>query len=393
MSLVFVHGITVRRDRFERMIQDVQNGFRDAGSGLTVSGCYWGDLGRSASYKGTSIPGFLAGTRAIGGEMSPQGDAALLMVLLEDPLAELRGLHDSEEFGLEAVGFSPVPPEVMQRNEVLRGAEKPVVTQLTAAAGELTGPDNPLELTQIDTVVNTVLAEAAQADRALDAARLCGPISRAITAGLYRAAVSEDDLAGEFRWNQAANVVQAALNAQLGGQRGLFSDLASDALTVALRNGVRNRIMPGLSRFLGDVLAWFAHRQAILARVDRAVQEAEADEPLVLVGHSLGGVIAFEYCLQANRDVDLLATVGSQVGYFGELGVLPVTMPAMGKLQAPARVKSWRNVYDPDDALSFLTEPVFTGVKDIELDTGAPFPAAHSEYWNLSSTYALLTAP
>jgi hypothetical protein len=393
MSLIFVHGITVRRDRFERMVQDVRDGFRDAGSKQVVSGCYWGDLGRSASYSGASIPGFAGGTRAIGGDVSSQGDAALLMLLLEDPLTELRGLRDSQEFGMEAVGFLPVPAEVVQRNEALRAAEKPVVTQLTAAAGELTGPDNPLVPAQIDTVVDSVLAEAAQADRTLDAARLCGPISRAITAGLYRTAVSEDDLAGEFRWNQTANLVQAALNAQLGGQRGLFSDLASDAFTMALRNGLRNRIMPGLSRFLGDVLAWFAHRQAILARVDQAVQEAETGDPLVLVGHSLGGVIAFEYCLQANRDVELLATVGSQVGFFGELGVLPVVMPAAGKLPAPARVRSWRNLYDPDDALSFLAAPVFTRVRDIELDTGAPFPAAHSEYWNLPSTYGLLAAP
>jgi hypothetical protein len=85
--------------------------------------------------------------------------------------------------------------------------------------------------------------------------------------------------------------------------------------------------------------------------------------------------------------------VGSQVGFFGELGVLPVTMPAAaGKLEAPARVGTWRNLYDPDDALGFLAAPIFSRVSDIELDTRAPFPAAHSEYWNLPDTYAKLTA-
>ena len=392
MPLVFVHGITVRQDRFERLLGDVRDGFSEAGSPLAVSGCYWGDLGRSASYSGASIPRFLAGTRAIGTVAPPQGDAALLMVLLEDPLAELVGLRDAQEFGLEAVGFRPVPPEVVQRNDVLRAAEEPVATRLTAAAAEFTGPHTPLNAEQIAAVVHRVLAEAARADRALDAARLCGPTSRAITAGLYQAAVSDEDLAGEFRWNQAAEVVQAALNEQLGGQRGLFSDLASDALTVALRNGLRKRIMPGLSLFLGDVLAWFANRKAILERVAQAVQTAGTDGPLVLVGHSLGGVIAFEYCLQADRDVELLATVGSQVGVFGERGVLSASMPAAaGKLEAPARVGTWRNLYDPDDALSFLAAPIFTRVSDIELDTRAPFPAAHSEYWNLPNTYATLT--
>ncbi len=274
MPLVFVHGITVRQDRFGRLLQDVQDGFSNAGSRLTVSGCYWGDLGRSVGYTGASIPGFLAGTRAIDVGAAPQGDAALLMVLLENPLAELVGLRDAQEFGLEAVGFLPVPPEVVQRNDALRAAEGPVSMRLGAAASGFTGPHAPLDADQIAVVVHRVLTEAARADRALDAIRLCGPIFRAITAGLYQAAVSDDDLASEFRWNQAADAVQGALNEQLGGQKGLFSDLASDVFTVALRNGLRKRIMPGLSLFLGDVLAWFANRKAILERVDQAAQAA-----------------------------------------------------------------------------------------------------------------------
>jgi hypothetical protein len=393
MPLVFVHGITVRRDRFKRLLHDVQDGFRDAGSQLKVTGCFWGDLGRSAGYTGASIPGSLAGTRGIDEASPPHADAALLMVLLESPLAELASLRDAQEFGIDAVGFLPVPPEVVQRNEALRAAEAPVSMRLTAAATGFTGPQTPLDADQIAKVVHAVLAEAARADRTLDAVQLTGPISRSITAGLYQIAVAEDDLTGEFRWNQAAGVVGAALNEQLGGQKGLFSDLASDALTVALRHGLRRRIMPGLSLFMGDVLAWFANRNAILERVDQAVRAAGTDVPLVLVGHSLGGVIAFEYCLRADRDIELLATVGSQVGFFGELGVLSGARPATSsKLDQPPRVRTWRNLYDPDDALGFLAEPIFNRVRDIELDTGAPFPAAHSEYWHLSDTYAKLSA-
>jgi hypothetical protein len=97
--------------------------------------------------------------------------------------------------------------------------------------------------------------------------------------------------------------------------------------------------------------------------------------------------------MQADRDVALLATVGSQVGFFGELGVLSGPAPAAtGKRNLPPRVGAWRNIYDPDDALAFLARPIFNEVRDIELDTGAPFPAAHSEYWNLPDTYAKVTA-
>jgi hypothetical protein len=393
MPIVFVHGITVRHERFKRLLHDVQGGFVDAGSELKVTGCFWGDLGRSAAYTGASVPGFFTGIRAVDETAVQQGSAALLMVLLENPLAELVGLRDADGFEIDGMGFRPVPLEVVQRNEAFRAAETPVSTHLTTEASGFTGPHTQLDAGQIAKVVQAVLAEAARANRTLDAVQLTGPISRSITAGLYRAAVAEEDLTGEFRWNGAADVVQAALNDQLGGQRGLFSNLASDAFTLALRRGLRRRIMPGLSLFMGDVMAWFANRSAILNRVDQAVQTADNDGPLVLLGHSLGGVIAFEYCMQADRDIELLATVGSQVGFFGELGVLPAAMrAASSKLEAPPRVGTWRNLYDPDDALAFIAEPIFSDVQDIELDTGAPFPAAHSEYWNLPSTYAKLTA-
>ena len=151
--------------------------------------------------------------------------------------------------------------------------------------------------------------------------------------------------------------------------------------------------MPSLSLFLGDVMAWFRNREKILERVDSAVTKAGTADPLVLVGHSLGGVIAFEYCAQASRDVTFLATVGSQVGFFGELGVLsPEVRVPDGKLQVPARIGTWRNYYDTDDSLAFLAKPVFDRVADVQIDTKAPFPIAHSEYWNLSDTYQKLAA-
>ena len=222
---------------------------------------------------------------------------------------------------------------------------------------------------------------------------LCGPMTRAITAGLYGEASGVDALSSEFRWTEAAVEVQGALNDQLGGQRGILSAVGSKALTVALRRGLRNRIMPAVSEFLGDVLAWFRNREEILSLVDEAVQAAGAAGPLVLVGHSLGGIIAFEYCARAKQDIDLLATVGSQVGWFGELGVLRASARFTGeKLALPPKLRSWHNMYDPDDALSFLAAPVFDGVIDIELDTRAPFPVSHSEYWNLPDTYRKLTA-
>ncbi len=126
MPLIFVHGITVRRERFDRLLQSVAHGFGDAGCALSVSGCYWGDLGRSPDYTGASIPGFSAGVRSAGKPEEISGQAALLTLLLEDPLAELADLCDAQEFGLETAGFRPFPPQVTRRSDALRSAESPV---------------------------------------------------------------------------------------------------------------------------------------------------------------------------------------------------------------------------------------------------------------------------
>jgi Thioesterase domain len=393
MAIVFIHGITVRRDKFQRLLADVGEGCASAGCALDVTGCYWGDLGRSEGYTGASIPGFLDGTRGLGRGESGSRDAGLLAVLLEDPVAELSSLRDAEEFTLGGVGFRPGPSSVALRNDALRSKEKPVVTRVVQQASEFGGAAASLESERIARLVQDVFTAAAQADRTLDVAALCSPISRAITAGLCQIVGGEDFLASDFRWNNAVKVVENALEAELGGQRGMFRNAAASALTLALRRGLRNRIMPPLSLFLGDVFAWFRNRDAILERVDDAVRPTLKHGPPVIIGHSLGGVIAFEYCLQADRDVELLATVGSQVGLFGELGVLHgTTSTSDGRFANPPRVRRWRNVYDRDDALSFCANPIFAGVTDIDVDTGAPFPVSHSQYWTVPATYAKLLA-
>ncbi|MFB7929563.1 thioesterase domain-containing protein [Streptomyces canus] len=402
MPILFIHGITVRRKRFDGLLGEVEKGFAAASTTAyqPVKPCYWGDLGRSESYTGATIPGFAAGARELESEVPADSAVGLLTALLEAPLAELAGLRDAEDFGEDAAGFLPVPEGVEQRNQRFDEAEVAFSSRVASLAPSVSGPYPPLDHERVGAIVHAIFGEAKRADRVLDIDDLCPPVARAITAWLYQETVAGDLLAGGFRWNQAVDLVETALREddQLGGERGMFKELAkglaSESLTFAFRAGLRNRIMPGLSLFLGDVLAWFRNRTQILERVDAAVRDAGNDGPLAIIGHSLGGVIAFEYCMGAGRDVEFLGTVGSQVGLFAELGALHQgTEQVTGEqLNSPARVGAWLNIYDPDDTLSFLAAPMFALVNDIILDTGAPFPAAHSEYWNLPETYRKLSA-
>ncbi|MFM9499784.1 thioesterase domain-containing protein [Streptomyces galilaeus] len=320
----------------------------------------------------------------------------LLSLLLEEPLAELRTLKDPQDFD----GILHVPDNVELRNEILGESIQSVSERITTGVSSFCGPYPAPDADRVRSIVSRSLREAQRTDRRFDTSALCPPIVRALTAGLYKETVQDDPLGLGFRWNQAVEVVENSLSREdsIAGERGAIKDhikeWASESLTRAFRNGLRNRIMPSFSLFLGDVFAWFHNRSAILERVDDAVSTAGTDGPLVIIGHSLGGVIAFEYCAQADdRAVELLGTVGSQVGLFGEMGVLNgTTRTTDGKLSTPRNIKKWRNIYDPDDALSFLTAPVFERVRDIDIITGAPFPAAHSEYWNLPGTYRALAA-
>ncbi|MFE1830170.1 thioesterase domain-containing protein [Streptomyces yangpuensis] len=320
----------------------------------------------------------------------------VLSMLIEEPLAELQTLKDPQNFD----GILPVPENVELRNEILSAAISPVAEQIVSDASSFCGPYPVPDADQVKSVVRRSLREAQRADRRFSASALCPPIVRALTAGLYRETVQDDLLGMGFRWNGAVDVVENALMREdsIAGDRGAIKEKmkewASESLTRAFRSGLRNRIMPSLSLFLGDAFAWFHNRSAILKRVDEAVNAAGTDGPLVIIGHSLGGVIAFEYCAQADdKSIDLLGTVGSQVGFFGEMGVLNGSVRAAHeKLSTPENVKEWRNIYDPDDALSFLAAPVFERARDIDIITGAPFPAAHSEYWNLTATYEALKA-
>src|SRR5260370_38110449 len=87
-----------------------------------------------------SIAGFAEGVRAIGDADSTPDTKAVMMLLLEDPLAELADLKDRDEFGLEQAGPWPAPPQVHTRNPAPSTAKKDVALRLIAALPELSRP-------------------------------------------------------------------------------------------------------------------------------------------------------------------------------------------------------------------------------------------------------------
>jgi pimeloyl-ACP methyl ester carboxylesterase len=124
-----------------------------------------------------------------------------------------------------------------------------------------------------------------------------------------------------------------------------FAGLVERALILDLKQ---------VRRYLQD--PWV--RQMAIKRVAEAVSE----ETRVLVGHSLGSVVAYEaLCAHPDWPVQTLLTLGSPLGIrhliFDRLQPPPVTGPD-GKLQGhwPGRTTGWVNIADARDVVALVKD-------------------------------------
>jgi len=176
------------------------------------------------------------------------------------------------------------------------------------------------------------------------------------------------------------------------------------ATVTMLISHLRSNIMQVATSYVGDVMMYLARAAALRQYVHNTVIQAcrlRPDEPLVIIAHSLGGVIAYDYAVDPafidRPPIDLLVTLGSQVALFAEYGLFQgsASPPASGPLahrpiyKEPPRCGRWLNFYDPADFLSFPIGRVFPGAAagDQICAAGKPFPASHSAYWENNQLY------
>ncbi|MDH1264716.1 hypothetical protein [Pseudomonas sp. GD03944] len=177
--------------------------------------------------------------------------------------------------------------------------------------------------------------------------------------------------------------------------------------TVAAKLG-RKSIHESASRFLGDIFIYLTTRDqagpsSILADVLAKLQEAhnaktQGDDKLVVVGHSLGGLLAYDALTHYLPDikVDYFITVGSQVALFEEMTLCKASQPNVPKnppgdrLPKPPNVGRWINVYDSNDVFSFRAGSVFLDAEDYKFDTGYGLLGAHGGYFLSPSFYKRL---
>ncbi|MBO9579676.1 MAG: hypothetical protein J7498_02150 [Sphingobium sp.] len=188
---------------------------------------------------------------------------------------------------------------------------------------------------------------------------------------------------------------------RLKAAAGAVLDRGRNLASAGILGLTRDKLNPAAAKFIGDVFVYLRAgpvRIDIRQRIVTALLAARADadakaEPLIVVGHSLGGVILYDLLtdpagagLPPGFGIDILLTVGSQPGFFEELKLFAASDPAIpssGRPLAlkPAAVAHWWNVYDPVDVLSFRCQGIFEGVEDFMFSSMTGVIDAHTSYF------------
>ncbi|WP_156830516.1 alpha/beta fold hydrolase [Methylobacter marinus] len=173
----------------------------------------------------------------------------------------------------------------------------------------------------------------------------------------------------------------------------------------------RSSLHPKIARFVGDVIVYINERgnsqhlgaipATVLADLEAVAAERTEEDPLIVVGHSMGGVILYDLISGfipsrwPDLIIDALVTVGSQVALFEEMKQFrlrddSVPGPGRDRMPRPANLRRWINIFDTTDVLSFAANKVFDGVEDYAFSSETDTFSSHSAYFLRPSFYERL---
>ncbi|WP_406255773.1 hypothetical protein [Streptomyces chartreusis] len=372
-----IHGVANRdRDSFVNAVASLK-----AASGVEMVPVYWGDLGAEDRFINLTLPPAAAGRIEVTGielrdrgEAGPdQVDTSVLLSVLAAP-TDRRGQWNTLEAAVRA-----------------RLTEDAEVSSFDLRDGdaERPDPDEVLEYLEEEWPETQWLCRT-------DDARLLLETGRSLAEALIDSADLNDgheelrEGAGKGRGLRALvrrrlqdldRVVGAAIQATAG------------RINHALRTGFG----PGTTRFLGDVLVYQRHQDAIHARVQETIAAVDPalgrtpDRPVRIVAHSLGGVIAVDMATATHPLwTSSLLTFGSQPAFFHACdprGGQLTPYAGDGAVVLPESLRRWTNLWEPLDLLAFIASTLFrlhdgTPPDDIPVShTASSGLWTHSAYW------------
>lgn len=117
----------------------------------------------------------------------------------------------------------------------------------------------------------------------------------------------------------------------------------------------------------------FLHDADIKAKVLKRVAESIKPDTRILIGHSLGSVIAYEaLCANSEWPIDRFITLGSPLGIYNLVYDQLTPKPIDGHGVWPSQVDQWINIADQGDivALNKSLAPLFGNVTDVITNNG-----------------------
>lgn len=382
-TVIFIHGTGVRATEYNQTFQLIQQRLLRERPDLTVLPCLWGEsLGIKLNAEGASIPIYDSTLALAEDEQNPE--IILWQELYRNPLYEL-WLLSQKQVDENDNPFGEQPSDRIQ-SVLTNYNPAPELTELLTQGG-ITEEFTPA----LAKVTQSQLYDLALTTATDSVYELSLAISRAIIAQAmfdsqekYTYPLILTD--AELRDQIIENLTHSLTEPELGLGSWILERIAKLAQPIAThwlknrRGAITNSVLP----MPGDILLYQTRGEKIRAFIRETI--ANAQSPVVLLCHSLGGIAAVDLLVPEKLpQVQLLITVGSQVPFLYEINAL--SSLEFGQ-PLPAHFPQWLNIYDLRDFLSYIGANIFPNqVEDVQVDNKQPFPQAHSAYWTNNATW------
>ena len=375
-NVLVVHGVANRdEEQFEQTVQSLRARIdARAGTGrCRVVAAYWGDLGGGSgvNLRDALPPGIVA--EAFGVRSDADRDTLLEAIYRVRRSVQAHAVRSEDEAVrviAEAARTRTAPPGggFATRGGPVAGDElHDAIAQALRTTTHVRRVQDPDTLRAIGAVLGS----------ALDVTGTPGDASGYETRGLVSGV------------RDAVARVVSALDELLGS-------LTSEAVG-ALNQAVRGALARATALSLGDIVAYrdTANGAAIRKRVVERAGAGGIDttEKIIVLAHSLGGLVVLDLLQQGDLRAGHLVTFGSQPAMFHVLKELPTLAPYTPghSTRVSAGIDRWTNLWHPMDPLAFVASPVFAladgrAPTDVQIDTPLSTLVGdrfwmHSAYW------------
>lgn len=385
-TVIFVHGTGVRAKEYEATFQIIQQKIHAHNPDITVVPCVWGDaLGTKLNAQGASVPLYDA---TLGLNQVETEDASIILwgELYRDPLYELRLLALKSSAASNSNPFGEQPADILQERVENFTPTAELEAELSQAGiAEVFGEARKVVIhSQAFEEVLPTLSES-------DFSEYAAVVARAIIAQAMMICEQQQrfpPILTDAQWRD--QVVELLTEALADKELGLGGWLLQPLLRLGTNyvKGKRGAVTDKISPMPCDILLYQTRGEKIRAFIQEQI--AQAEPPVVLLAHSLGGIACVDLLVQQPlSEVELLVTVGSQAPFLYEINAL--SSLEYGQ-PLPEYFPKWLNIYDLRDFLSYVGSRIFPHVEDVEVNSQQPFPRSHDAYWTNAKTWEAIFA-